>query len=174
MNKCKLINKILSGKIDITLIENGGYSDVYEVEGYPNVVFKKSHTYNDGFRKLASLPLKKREYFSFRNVLEKKKNDETGEMFYLLENLKPLNLSENEKLELNELNSFDFLYHTEETIMPCESKKVGEIMSLIFKMKKAFGRKFKFAEYDFHESNFMQDEKGRLYVTDPISEYEEF
>lgn len=165
--KTTLIDKILKGEVEIEHLEDGGFSSIFTIIGNEKLLLKKSKNRVDGFRFIATMPEEKRKEFAFRNIIEEKKVK--GEYYYILENLKEIDFSEQEKRDLvymfeyNELSDENKVYST---------PRVEKIKNLMLKLVDHLAEKLEYCCLDLHYTNVMMNDDGEIFLTDPIAECE--
>lgn len=130
-----------------------------------NFVLKQSYADDDAFRFLAEQTEKRREKMSLPKIYEKKKSGCC--MFYLIERLFPVDLSEEEICFFNKLNN-----NKEKVNIQKLSGKMNEIYDMIKKLDHTlFSLKDVVFYYpDFKEEHIMQNKEGRLFFIDPVAE----
>lgn len=145
----------------LSSLGEGGFSTIYAVEEDTDIVLKWSYISYDGFRMLAELSPKKRLSFNFRKILDKKRSGD--DIFYLLENLYPLDWTEEDKAELLMINNgliFD---------ISNSSERIKFIVQSVENLKKAIPNDVNYL-LDINEENIMVNKDGQIFLTDPVSE----
>jgi len=167
--KAKILPQILGKNNDYLekypVLGHGGFSVVYDLFDYDNLVLKHSYIPYDGFRYLAELSSFKRKKIAFVEIQEKKSFGE--DVYYLLQKLEKINFNEKEKKCLDMINkSFE---HTD-AIMPGEYPSLR--MQFIIEKVNILSDLLKGQNYemDINEDNIMSDKQGNIYLTDPVAE----
>lgn len=169
--KAKILPQILGKNNDYLekypVLGHGGFSVVYDLFDYDNLVLKHSYIPYDGFRYLSELPLSKRKKIAFVEIQEKKRFGE--DIYYLLPKLDKINFSDKEKEYLDMINK---KHENKECIMSdaCPSSRMQFIMNKVnFLSELLKGQDY---EMDINEDNIMADKEGNIYLTDPVAEFQ--
>lgn len=147
------------------VLGQGGFSIVYDLVDYNNLILKHSYNPMDGFRFLADMTAAKRNKIGLRPIEERKIYGE--DIYYLLPKLKKIDFTEKELEYLNAINEIDnpiTFFMFEDFISERMSTIQSKIKALLLAVKDEV------YELDISEDNIMEDEKGKIYLTDPIAE----
>lgn len=145
------------------LLGEGASSYIYALPDHKSLVLKHSVQPDDGFRLLASLSSAKRKKIGFREIIEHKNYGDDS--FYLLENLFKIDFTAEEESYLEAINQIedgDVIFMFEEFI----SDRMNDIKNKIKVLQEIL--KDEIYTLDINVDNIMQDENGKIYLTDPI------
>lgn len=149
-----------------TLLGTGGYAKVYLID--EETVLKISDHKSDGFRHIADLPSDKRKEIGFVHIHESFLDQESGLMYFLMERLYPLFVSQEQEKSVKRINaqlcehdySFDFLQYNE-----IEQDIINKSLKLKLYMPSHLDY-----DWDIHPSNLMVTKAGQIRLSDPIAE----
>lgn len=147
------------------VLGQGGFSIVYELVDYNNLILKHSYNPMDGFRFLADMTAAKRNKIGLRPIEERKIYGD--DIYYLLPKLNKIDFTGKELEYLNAINEIDnpiTFFMFEDFISERMSIIQSKIKALLLTLKDEV------YELDISEENIMQDENGNIYLTDPVAE----
>lgn len=160
------IKEIIKNKSELSFVEKGDIgcnSEVFIID--ENVVLKYAYNPNDPFHYLADMSLSQRNKFSFVPIIERKKIG--NDFYYLMKKLNHIKFSLKEKCLLEKINTNSSSLTDEERK---ENERISLVENLAFQLIELLPT-IRF-ELDLKPDNIMQDENGKIYLVDPISELE--
>lgn len=147
------------------ILGEGGFSFVYDLFDYDNLVLKHSYNPMDGFRYLADLSISKRKKIGLRPIEERKVCGD--DVYYLMPKLMKIDFN-NKELEyiqaINEIGEAKDILLFDDFVSDRVEFIKSKIQAILFLLKEEV------YELDISSDNIMQDKYGNIYLTDPVAE----